>query len=368
MSWTEQTGLRAGVWPETPMKAVLEALPRPAFILDRQGIVRYANREAAAAFASTRLGDPLTLTFRAPEMAEALRQAVAGANAAAEYHPPGNTKSVYAVFLRPIAVGERGTGFVLALFEDASDRLAIARMRADFVANASHELRTPLASLTGFIETLQGPARQDPAASEKFLSIMLDQARRMRRLIDDLLSLSRAEMRVHRRPTDMVELNGVLAHVRDALAPLAAEQDVALDLSLPPEIVTVVGDRDELVQVFQNLVENALRYGASGKRVEVALDAETGNGAAVAVRDYGPGIGPEHLPRLTERFYRVDAGASRENKGTGLGLAIVKHILTRHQSELRIDSRLGEGATFTVVLPSARPARVEDNSSTDSAP
>ena len=246
--------------------------------------------------------------------------------------------------------------FLLVTFDDVSDRQAIARMRADFVANASHELRTPLASLTGFIETLRGPARNDPQASEKFLEIMLDQARRMRRLIDDLLSLSRAEMRVHRRPTERVDLVAVLHHVRDALSPLAREHSVALAFDVPAAPVEVIGDRDELIQIFQNLVENAVRYGASGGRVDVRLEEMPGDNPIIAVHveDYGPGIPPEHVPRLTERFYRVDVGASREMKGTGLGLAIVKHILSRHRGHLEIESAPGEGSRFTVYLRAAR--------------
>ncbi|MDQ3560428.1 MAG: ATP-binding protein, partial [Pseudomonadota bacterium] len=209
---------------------------------------------------------------------------------------------------------------------------------------------------------LLGPARNDPQASEKFLRIMLDQARRMRRLIDDLLSLSRAEMRVHRRPTDRADMVEVLRHVRDALGPLAREHGVAITIEAPDGPVTVIGERDELIQVFQNLIENGIRYGASGGRVDVRFDErpEERPELAIHVQDYGPGIAAEHLPRLTERFYRADVGASRAMKGTGLGLAIVKHILTRHQGRLEVRSRPGEGARFTVSLP-----LVEDTSSAE---
>jgi two-component system, OmpR family, phosphate regulon sensor histidine kinase PhoR len=340
------------IWPDSGLKAALEAFPRAGFILDREGVVRYANQRAAALFPATRPNDPFTLTFRLPDIGDALKQAQEGRASTTEYHEAGETNA-YSVSLAPIRMPGQAPSFVLVTFEDVSDRLAIARMRSDFVANASHELRTPLASLTGFIETLQGSARNDPHATEKFLAIMLDQARRMRRLLDDLLSLSRVEMRVHRRPTDTVDLVGVLRHLADALAPLAQEHGVALAISVPDAPVPVLGDRDELVQVFGNLAENAIRYGASGGRAEVLLDPpESGDGSlAVHVQDYGPGIAAEHLPRLTERFYRVDVGASRQMKGTGLGLAIVKHILTRHQGRLEIRSELGKGARFTVILP-----------------
>jgi two-component system phosphate regulon sensor histidine kinase PhoR len=341
------------IWPDTSMKATLEALPRAGLLLDQAGIVRYSNQRATRLFPATRPGDPFTFTFRWPEFTEAVAEARAGREKSVEFREPGESTNVYAVTLSPLRITVGAVAFVLVTFDDVSDRLAVARMRADFVANASHELRTPLASLTGFIETLLGPARNDPATSEKFLRVMLDQARRMRRLIDDLLSLSRAEMRAHSRPTERVDLVAVVRHVADALQPLAAEHDVVLAVDVPDESVEVVGDRDELVQVVQNLVENGIRYGASGGRVDLRLKRRAGEQpvAMVEVQDYGPGIAPEHLPRLTERFYRVDVGASREMKGTGLGLAIVKHILTRHSGELQVASEPGHGAIFTVTLP-----------------
>jgi two-component system phosphate regulon sensor histidine kinase PhoR len=225
-------------------------------------------------------------------------------------------------------------------------------MRADFVANASHELRTPLASLSGFIETLQGPARNDPQARERFLDIMKAQANRMARLIDDLLSLSRIELKAHVQPEHQVDLGPIVRQVADGLQTLARDRGVEVRIALPPEPLFARGDRDELIRVFENLVENALKYGAAGKRVDIALVREAGdNEATVAVRDYGPGIAPEHLPRLTERFYRVDVTESRAQGGTGLGLALVKHILHRHRGRLTIDSAPGKGATFTVRLP-----------------
>jgi two-component system phosphate regulon sensor histidine kinase PhoR len=269
-----------------------------------------------------------------------------------EFRETGEAAITYSVTLSPLLAPGGGIAFLLVTFDDVTDRLAIARMRADFVANASHELRTPLASLTGFIETLLGPARNDPVATEKFLNVMLEQARRMRRLIDDLLSLSRAEMRAHSRPTDRVDLVSVLRHIGDAMQPLAAEHSVALAIEAPSEPLEIVGDRDELVQLVQNLTENAIRYGASGEKVDLRLRQRgDGRSAIIEVQDYGPGIAPQHLPRLTERFYRVDVGASRQMKGTGLGLAIVKHILTRHRGRLDITSTPGAGATFKVELP-----------------
>jgi two-component system phosphate regulon sensor histidine kinase PhoR len=239
---------------------------------------------------------------------------------------------------------------VLVTFRDLTPIRRVEDMRVDFVANVSHELRTPLAALSGFIETLKGAARNDTAARERFLDIMEAQARRMARLIDDLLSLSRIELSAHVRPQTRVELLPIVQQVADALQMLARDRGVAVAVEAEDEPLAVAGERDELIRVFENLIENALKYGASGKRVDVRLRRE-GDEAVVAVRDFGPGIAAEHLPRLTERFYRVDIAESREQGGTGLGLALVKHILNRHGGRLGIDSRPGEGATFAVRLP-----------------
>jgi two-component system phosphate regulon sensor histidine kinase PhoR len=245
---------------------------------------------------------------------------------------------------------------VLMTFHDLTPLRRVEEMRADFVANASHELRTPLAALLGFIETLQGSAREDPKARERFLAIMQEQARRMARLIDDLLSLSRIELNAHRRPDTPVDLVPIVRQVVDGLETLARDRGVALNIEAA-NALSVLGDHDELVRIFENLVENALKYGAAGRRVDIKLGLGTSADgepeALVSVCDYGPGISPEHLPRLTERFYRVDVTESRAQGGTGLGLALVKHILNRHRGRLTIDSAPGAGATFTIHLPTA---------------
>ena len=332
-------------------RAVLSALPRPAFLLDAAGTVRFANDAAVRQFGATRPGDPFTLTFRSPEVRAALENVAAAP--VVELRETGRPGRLNSLALNPVNLPGEAEPSTLVTITDESERVAIARMRADFVANASHELRTPLSSLAGFIETLLGPARNDPHAAERFLPIMQEQAGRMRRLIDDLLSLSRAEMRQHRMPTDKVDLLAVVREAADTAAALAAEYGVSLDVRLGKP-VSVLGDRDELHQVFGNLLENAIRYGGSGGRVEITSELRSEGSqrtVAVHVQDFGPGIPEEHLPRLTERFYRVDVGASREMKGTGLGLAIVKHILTRHGARLAVESRPGEGARFTVLLP-----------------
>jgi two-component system phosphate regulon sensor histidine kinase PhoR len=240
-------------------------------------------------------------------------------------------------------------------FNDLTPLRRVEEMRADFIANASHELRTPLAALLGFIETLQGPAKGDPVAREKFLAIMQGQATRMARLIDDLLSLSRIELNAHLHPNTPVDLAPIVRQVVDGLQMLARDRGVEIKVATPEAPLVVLGDRDELIRALENLVENALKYGSAGKRVDLAFTrGQTRAGtpeARIAVRDYGPGIAPEHLPRLTERFYRVDVADSRSQGGTGLGLALVKHVLNRHSGRLTIESTLGSGATFTMHLP-----------------
>ena len=244
---------------------------------------------------------------------------------------------------------------ILLVFHDLTPVHRAEIMRADFIANASHELRTPLAALSGFIDTLLGSARDDADARERFLAIMKTQANRMARLIDDLLSLSRVELTEHMHPETPVDLVPIVRQVVDGLQTLAQDRSVEIRIAHPAAPVMVAGDRDELTRVFENLIENALKYGANGKRVEIGFSETRSPDAAAeiltTVRDYGPGIAAEHIPRLTERFYRVDVSQSRAEGGTGLGLALVKHILNRHRGKLSIESEAGKGATFTVRLP-----------------
>jgi two-component system phosphate regulon sensor histidine kinase PhoR len=348
----------SATWLEPGLRLFAEALPDPCFILDRRGLVRYINRRASAYF-PIRTGDALTFRLRVPDLVAAFdRVAKGGPPERVEFVERVPTERWFAAwFARLDPHDERPGEFILLILDDMSERRRSERVRVDFVANASHELRTPLASLAGFIETLQGPARDDPEARERFLSIMHEQANRMTRLIDDLLSLSRIEMKEHVRPTDRVDLVPTVRHVVDSLEPLARDLGVSVEIELPREPVMVVGDRDELIQVFENLIENACKYGQSGKRVVVRLAParEAGGGPSVSVRDFGPGISEDHLPRLTERFYRVDVEASRQHRGTGLGLAIVKHILARHRARMTVESTLGAGAEFTVTFPLSTP-------------
>jgi two-component system, OmpR family, phosphate regulon sensor histidine kinase PhoR len=340
------------------IEAVLAGLPDPVVALDRRGDVVALNARAGAVAPALRRGEPVSLGLRVPEVLDAIRRARASGNAQrVEFFERVPFDRWYEAIVTPIlSVGPASTrGLVLLAFHDLTPLRRVEEMRADFVANASHELRTPLAALSGFIDTLQGSAREDPAARERFLAIMQVQADRMARLIDDLLSLSRIELSAHLRPDTQVDLGAILRQVADSLQTLARDRDVEVKTTGTATALLVPGDRDELIRVFENLVENALKYAASGKRVDIALFSGEGpdgrREARVAVRDRGPGIAPEHLPRLTERFYRVDVSESRAQGGTGLGLALVKHILNRHGGRLTIESVLGQGATFTAHLP-----------------
>jgi two-component system phosphate regulon sensor histidine kinase PhoR len=342
-----------------PLRALVAGLPDPVIALDREGRVLALNERARTLAPALRLGEPVSLALRMPEVIEAIGRALArGEDQKVQYSERGPLDRWFETIVMPVKrePGLSTPDLVLMTFHDLTPLRRVEEMRADFVANASHELRTPLAALSGFIETLQGSARDDTKARERFLGIMQDQARRMARLIDDLLSLSRIELNAHRRPDTQVDLVPIVRQVVDGLETLARDRGVAVNVEATKALM-VPGDRDELVRIFENLVENALKYGAPGKRVDIRLspglspDAEPE--AQVSVHDYGPGIAPEHLPRLTERFYRVDVKESRAQGGTGLGLALVKHILNRHRGRLTIESAPGAGATFTVHLPTA---------------
>jgi two-component system phosphate regulon sensor histidine kinase PhoR len=343
----------AGVSSQISALDLAAAVPDPLVIFEASSAIAYANDAARQSFGSLQDGMSLLLKFRAPEMQELISAVVASENGplTAEYSERVPVESSYRVTGGRVGAD---SGLFFLLFKDQSESRKVDRMRADFIANASHELRTPLASISGFVETLRGPARDDPNARERFLKIMQDQTARMSRLIDDLLSLSRLEMKSRTKPTAPVDLRQVVDSVIDTLKPLASELSVRIETEFAATDTIVPGDRDELFQVFENLVENACKYGQSGGRIVVSIErVESGAQpeVCVAVRDFGPGIPEEHIPRITERFYRVDVQSSRAQKGTGLGLAIVKHILTHHNARLVVKSEAGNGAEFAVYLP-----------------
>ncbi len=330
-------------------------------LVDQRALVVEANEAARLLLPGLKLGHPLSFALRSPVVLDGIDAVLASSEPLrveySEHVPSERTFEVHIGPLRSQALDRDARSGVVLFFRDLTSARRLEAMRTDFVANASHELRTPLASLLGFVETLQGPARNDPAARERFLDIMRQQAQRMTRLIDDLLSLSRIEMRLHVPPTSRVDLADITRQMIEALTALARDRGVTLHAELPAEPVIVLGDRDELLRLLENLIINAAKYGEGGGKVDVALgraQAPNGRGQVVlSVRDYGPGIAPEHLPRLTERFYRVDVEQSRQKGGTGLGLAIVKHIVNRHRGSLEIESEPGAGACFVVRFPEA---------------
>src|SRR5438067_492406 len=349
------------------VSAVVAGMPDPAVLLDRAGRVIHHNVAAAQLAPALRKNEPAQFALRSPEIITALREAIATMEPRrAVYLDRVPVDRWMELIITPLSVPTLFGGTercMLMTFHDQTPLRRVEEMRADFVANASHELRTPLAALSGFIDTLQGSAKDDAKTRERFLGIMQSQASRMARLIDDLLSLSRVELSAHVRPDTLVDLVPIIRQVMDGLEPLARERQVTIDLELPQTQAVIAGDREELLRLFEHLIENALKYGASGGKIIVSLSTFTPAKAGpvegapeyrVLVRDFGPGIAPEHLPRLTERFYRVDVGDSRAQGGTGLGLSLVKHILNRHRGRLLIESVPKNGATFTACFPQAR--------------
>ena len=338
--------------------ALVDALPDPALVLDETGTVVYHNPLVADIYPRVRIGSAATLLSRDPDLLTAIDQARSSDDRKVVHlhdRVPVTRRMSAIVSRIGDAEPEIGGPSILIVLRDLTDQEKHAQIRSEFIAYASHELRTPLASLKLIVETLQGPARKDPDKRERFLSMMLVQASRMAQLIDDLLSLNRIEMRAHLLPRDVVEMSALLEAVARSLEPLAESNEIKLELVNDIGAIHVRGDRDELAQVFHNLVQNAIRYGRPGGYVRMTIDREQPTGTSgpivrVAVSDNGIGIAPEHLPRLTERFYRVSAVDSRAKGGTGLGLAIVKHIITRHRGDLGITSTLDEGSTFTVTL------------------
>jgi two-component system phosphate regulon sensor histidine kinase PhoR len=334
----------------------ISALADPALVVSDGWRVLAANEGALELFGRRIVGGDLRQTVRHPIVIDAVRVAGQGHSPCLrEVTTLGAQDGAFRVRVVTLERGPRLGERLLLTFTDITQARLTERMRADFVANASHELRTPLANISGFIETLLGPASEDEPARRRFLDIMAREAARMSRLIDDLLSLSRIELDKYVRPQTMLDLPPLLADVGKTLAVRLESDGRKLLLEVEPELPQVVADRDQILQVLHNLVSNALKYGHSGTPISISAVREAGvrgeEMVRVAVRDEGDGIAPEHLPRLTERFYRIDTGRSRSMGGTGLGLAIVKHIVERHRGRLDISSRQGEGTTVSFLLP-----------------
>ena len=325
-----------------------DALPDPCVLVDRRSVVLHRNAAALSEFPGINTGSLLTTALRNPTLLNAI-EAVrkTGAAQSIELHQTVPNVTWHRADVAPLPGQD---SLIAIMLHSLTEQKRLEQLRSDFIANASHELRTPLTSLVGFIDTLLGPAAKDEGARERFLSIMKQQAGRMSALIDDLLSLSRIEMRQHMRPTGTVDLTVLLQEVSEGLESQAADAGVKIEVAAGEEM-TITGDRNELYEVFENLIDNAIKYGGDGGLVEVVVaPGRSGHDYAVTVTDHGVGIEAQHVPRLTERFYRVDAESSRKKKGTGLGLAIVKHIVNRHRGLLTIKSKPGEGTRVEVLL------------------
>jgi two-component system phosphate regulon sensor histidine kinase PhoR len=347
---------------------IVASLPHPIFFLDKERLVVRANAVAHALIDTDLTGRDIADGLRDPALLSAIDRAIEfGEPQTVDLRLPVPVETEFIVRVQPVEP-PRGTPMgrdapvVLIDMQDVTALRRLEQMRVDFVANVSHELRTPLTSLTGFIETLRGPAKDDPDAREKFLSIMQEQSGRMFRLINDLLSLSRIELEEHSRPREEIRLDDLLRRLVQFLSQKAEAVGIEIRLDMPDDLPTLRGDEDQLFQVFQNLLDNALKYGAKGETVELSVERRDHRRLVVSITDHGAGIAPEHFPRLTERFYRVDAARSRELGGTGLGLAIVKHILNRHRGRLNVTSEVGRGSTFSVTLPI--PAEFRDAAAT----
>jgi len=343
---------------------LVEGIPDPVLFVDSRFDVVHANQAARQRFALTDASRvPLFLLFRDPGLHAAVEDLLERRGVRElDIAPPDDPMRRYHARVAALHLPESGERGVVLVLREIGEQLAIERMRSDFVANVSHELRTPVSALLAAVETLLGPARGDPQAREEFLALIEREARRMARLVDDLLQLSRIEATVPQPPTTPCDLRAVVERVIAELRLQAEKGGVELVAEMPDRLPQIVADSEQLHQLVANLVDNAIRHGGEGGRVEVRLvpfdraPLQAGllagrPAVAICVRDFGPGIAPEHIPRLTERFYRVDRARSRASGGTGLGLAIVKHVLRRHRGHLAIDSEPGRGSTFCAFLP-----------------
>ena len=349
---------------------ILDHLPDPTIVLDGRRSVLYANGPARELLDITGVNQDLAMSLRHPRVLDAVDQVMGKAETrTVDVTLPGNTRrnfEMHVAGVTPKKDPQSQDGQVVSavlVLRDLTTARRAEQMRADFVANASHELRSPLAALLGFIETLEGPAGGDEETRQRFLGIMLREARRMAGLIDDLLTLSRVEINEHVRPTVPVDIAGVLLNVTEALSVQAKSRNMPIHVNYGSNLPTIHGEADQLFQVFRNLIENAIRYGAEGEAIDIRVEeakripGSGRSGVAVKVIDHGEGIPEESIPRLTERFYRVDKARSKSVGGTGLGLAIVKHIINRHRGHLAVESTLGKGSTFTVYLPAETQAQ-----------
>ncbi len=358
------SAMRENPQPLSPLaRAVIEQLPAPVMLLDKSKRVILVNGAMRTLVGADAQDRHVSAVLRNPPVLTAIDQtADDGEPATVQFTLPVPIERHYEAYVARVGADPPTT---VLLLHDLTAIRRSEQMRADFIANASHELRTPLAAVSGFIDTLRGHAKDDAVAREKFLEIMSVESARMRRLIDDLLSLTRIEMNEHVPPNNRIQLDQVVREAAAALSPLTRNDRITREISTPADLPPVIGARDELVQLFQNLIHNAIKYGREAGHIWISCGQTPDGQVFATVRDDGEGIASSAVPRLTERFYRVDVKRSREKGGTGLGLAIVKHIISRHKGRLQIESRLGEGSSFTVILP---PAPLENDVKTEAAP
>ena len=343
---------------KSDLLVILNALVEPVFLVNQRRQITLINRPAQDRFGEELVGKDFLHAIRHPEALKCIDAILAGQQSAESvFSLAAPVRATYKISSLQLVGGQEiEPGAVISL-NDISHVLEAEQMRSDFVANVSHELRSPLTALSGGIETLKGAARDDPEGRDRFLDIMEREAARMQRLIGELLSLSKVQVNEHVRPSGQVDVAAAIARVVAAMEPLSRAEAKPIRLETPDGEWVVQGDEDELTQVFQNLIDNALKYSRENSEVKVSISDRDrimgirGPAVTIAVRDEGAGIAAEHIPRLTERFYRVDESRSREKGGTGLGLAIVKHILNRHRGRLKIESEKGVGSTFTACLP-----------------
>ncbi|MBI0476633.1 ATPase [Sphingomonas sp. MA1305] len=334
---------------------VLDGIGDPVLMI-RGGVVACANVAARGLLGQHIVGEDVRVAIRHPAAADRLSAGSALPGRPVELVGLGSADQRW-----QMAVGETSDGARIVHLVDQSGNYAAEQMRVDFVANASHELRTPLASILGFVETLSDEAGEDPALRTRFLKVMFDEAQRMQRLIEDLISLSRIEGEKYRLPGELIDLGEVLEDVYAELAAGGGERVGDVTIGFEDNLPAVTGDAAQLSQLVHNLIGNAMKYGRPGSPVTATVGRDRSGMVRFTVADEGEGIAPQHIPRLTERFYRVDAGRSRSVGGTGLGLAIVKHIVERHRGRFDISSKVGVGTIVSVALPPAEAVSSKGN-------
>ena len=337
------------------VKGLLNILPSHYILIDRNGRLTFINAEAKSIVPDSQIGSHISNVFRSPVFLSAVENAILKDKEkilSFEIETPQFRQLKAHIFFISSSKIPNSFNDIFIQFTDESTHIRSEKIRTDFVANASHELRTPLTSIMGYIETLQGHAKKDVKMQKVFLDLMNKQAGKMERLISDLMSLSRLEIDELKPISSTCSVKEIIEELVNSLKPLSVDNNVSLSFKIPKNFSSVIGDPSQLRQLFSNLIENAIKYSGKKSKVNIYISKEKNKDMfGVVVEDNGHGIAPEHLSRLTERFYRANSSAEIEKEGTGLGLSIVKHILIRHRGKLQIDSKLGKGSKFIAWLP-----------------